>query len=131
MNGKRKFIKAMDIGCCKRFILRCKKREDEIAHKYISGKWPQVESAPDPSLILWANLGKGKIERCGRSTVSLILSILLLLIGFASIIYLLNLQDQYKSDIVCGELKIDEIDAYEEYLETNSFDTELNECFCL
>ena len=131
MNGKKKFLKAMDINCCRRGIMRCKKQDDEIAHKYISGKWPHVESAPDPSLIIWANLGKGKIERCGRSSLSLIISIILLLMGFAAIIYLLNEQDKYKSDIVCGELKIDEIDAYEEYLELNSFDTELNECFCL
>ena len=83
----------MDVSSCRRCILRCQKKEDEIAHKYISGKWPHIEAAPDPSLILWSNLGKGKIERCGRSTVSLILSIVLLLLGFATIIYLLNLKD--------------------------------------
>ena len=97
----------------------------------MSGKWPQVESAPDPSLILWSNLGKGKIERCGRNSLSLILSMILLLLGFAAIIYLLNVQDEYKSDIVCGELQIDELDAYDNYLDTNSFETDLNECFCL
>ena len=94
----------MDINCCRRMWMRCQKKDDQILHKYLSGKWPQVESAPDPSLILWSNLGKGKIERCGRNSLSLILSMILLLLGFAAIIYLLNVQDQYKSDIVCGEL---------------------------
>ena len=30
MNGKEKFIKALDIGCCKRCILRCQKKHDVI-----------------------------------------------------------------------------------------------------
>lgn len=57
----------------------------------MGGKWPKITEAPDPSLIMWANLGKGKIERCAKSTVSNVLALILLLIGFFSIVYLLAL----------------------------------------
>jgi len=53
MNGKKKFMKAMNVSACERMKLKCKKRQGEIEHKYIAGKWPKVESAPDPSLIVW------------------------------------------------------------------------------
>ena len=92
MNGKEKFIKALNISSCRRCILRCQKKHDAISHKYIAGKWPSVHVAPDPTLILWENLGKGRIEKCGRSTLSNVLAFILLLIGFMSIIYLLNVQ---------------------------------------
>ena len=91
MNGKRKFLKAMNIGACKRWCLRMKKKQDTIEHKYMAGSWPEVVSAPDPSLIVWENLGKGKIERCGRSTVTNIFAFGLLLVGLGALVFLLNL----------------------------------------
>ena len=116
MNGKDKFIKALNINCCKRCILRCQKKQDVIAHKYIAGKWPSVLKASDPTLILWENLGKGRIERCGRSTLSNVLAFILLFIGFMSIIYLLNIQAQYKIDVTsCGEKTIDEATALDSF----------------
>ena len=53
MNGKKKFLKGMNIGCCRRCILRCQGKEETIAHKYIGDRWPEVKEAPDPSLIVW------------------------------------------------------------------------------
>jgi len=112
MNGKKKFIEAMDINACKRCCLKCQKKDDTIAHKYLGGKWPLVENAPDPSLILWANLGKGKIDRCGRSTLSNIVAFLLLLIGFVVVITLLNVREDYQLDLaVCGDSSIEKTDA--------------------
>jgi len=35
MNGKQKFLKAMDINSCRRCMLRCKKQQDTIEHKYL------------------------------------------------------------------------------------------------
>ena len=37
MNGKNKFLKAMDINACQRFWLRCKKKDESIADKYLGG----------------------------------------------------------------------------------------------
>jgi len=42
MNGKEKFLKAMDINGCKRCMLRCQNKGDTISHKYMAGKWPEV-----------------------------------------------------------------------------------------
>ena len=132
MNGKEKFLKAMDIGCYRRCCLRCQKKEDTIAHKYLANKWPSVKTAPDPSLIIWENLGKGSVDRCGRSTASNCLAFLFLILGFAVIIYLLNLQDEYKrSAAICGDLEILQDDAYNNYLRYGSFDTDVNSCYCL
>ena len=131
MNGKDKFIKALDINCCKRCILRCQKKQDVIAHKYLAGKWPTVLEAPDPTLILWENLGKGRIEKCGRSTISNVLAFLLLMVGFISIIYLMNVRAQYTFDVTaCGEKTIDETTAVDSFKQFG-LNTDLNNCYCL
>jgi len=57
----------------------------------MAGKWPEVYDAPDPTLIIWENLGKGKIERCGRGTITNVMAGLLLLIGLSSLVYLFGL----------------------------------------
>ena len=67
-------------------------KKEQLKHKYIAGDWPDVEPATDPTLILWANLGKGKIARCGRSTLSNIFAVLILLAGFLLIVYILAAQ---------------------------------------
>lgn len=132
MIGKQKFLKAMDINACRRCCLRCSKKDDEIAHKYLAGRWPDVKTAPDPSLIIWENLGKGNLDRCGRSTASNCLAFFLLILGFAVIIYLLNLQEQYKQSApICGDIQIAQEDAFLNYQRFNSFETDLNSCFCL
>ena len=109
-------MKAMDINSCKRCCLRCQNKHDAIAHKYIAGNWPEVATAPDPTLVLWENLGKGGVERCGRRTASYIMAFILLLIGFSAIIYLLNVQAQYKLDITaCGEKTYTKDEAEENF----------------
>ena len=132
MKGKDKFVKAMDINPCKRMVMRCKKQHDAIAHKYIGGRWPVVQEAPDPTLIIWKNLGNGKIKRCGLSTMSNILALILLLVGFLTIVYLLALQADVKLDIeTCGEVEIDETLAFDNWLKFRQYDDAINTCFCL
>ena len=98
----------------------------------MAGRWPKIEEAPDPSLITWANLGKGKIERCFRGTISNILALVLLLVGFFMIVYLIALQAKYKLDIdACGELEIDEDIAFENWLKFRKYNDPLNTCYCL
>lgn len=82
----------MDINSCQRWWLRCKKKDETIAHKYLGGKWPKVMTAPDPSLIMWENLGKGKIDRCGLGSLTNVMAALLLLIGFFIVVFLLEQQ---------------------------------------
>lgn len=96
----------MDINSCKRCWLRCQGKQDAIAHKYLGGKWPEVKPAPDPTLIEWQNLGKGSIERCGRSTITNVVAFILLLVGFVFIVYLFGVRDSLASTVVCGEQDI-------------------------
>ena len=114
MNGKAKFLKAMNISSCRRCIIRCQGKQDTIEHKYIGGKWPVFEPAPDPSLIVWENLGKGKIARCGRASMTNIMAFILLCGGFAFIIWLFGLQQSQFTDTTnCGNQKYGIEAAYE------------------
>ena len=118
MNGREKFLNAMNISCWKRCRLRCSSKIDTIEHKYMGGEWPDVVPATDPTLILWHNLGKGKIARCGRGTISIIFSILVLLGGFLLIVFIMNEQKKISVDLTeCGEKKVSFEQAREDYLE--------------
>ena len=84
----------------------------------MGGEWPDIEPATDPTLILWHNLGKGKIARCGRGTISIIFSILVLLGGFLLIVFIMNEQKKISVDLTeCGEKKVSFEQAREDYLE--------------
>ena len=97
MNGKEKFLKAMNIGCCKRMFMRCNKQGKELEHKYLANRWPEVNEATDPSLILWENLGIGKIRRWMRAFGVLLISVLLMILGFTLVIGLIFWKDQYSN----------------------------------
>ena len=47
MNGKQKFLDAMNIGFFKRMKLWCckknKTKEEDISHKYLDNKWPAIQ----------------------------------------------------------------------------------------
>jgi len=91
-----------------------------------------VQSAPDPSLILWPNLGKGKIERCGRATFSYIFAMLLLIFGFLLVVYLMDVKAQSEINTSqCGELEISLSEAFKQYKKFNSLQTDINDCYCL
>jgi hypothetical protein len=63
-------------------------------YKLIGGRYPQVENAPDPTLIIWKNLGVGKINRCCRASLNYFLSAVIIAIGFAIIIYIGIVRDR-------------------------------------
>ena len=100
MNGKEKFLKAMKTGACKRCCIRhcgvCGDR-DELERKYLGGRFPHVAEAPDPSLIIWKNLGKGKIERGCRNVMIFIFAVSLVVLGFLAIIKIYEMNDEYKA----------------------------------
>lgn len=97
-------------GRCKRCCIRscglCGKKED-IEHKYLAGYWPQPKTAPDPSLILWENLGVGRLNRFCRQVFVYILSFLIVSGSFAAIIYSYQLKEFTENDFNsadCGNL---------------------------
>jgi hypothetical protein len=89
MNGREKFLRAIEVNSFTRFWYRCMKRDrfNGLQHKYIGGRWPEVKIAPDPSLIQWKNLGVDKPNRCCRGISVYILSMLILLLAFSGVIY--------------------------------------------
>ena len=104
MLGKQKFKAAMDLNKCRRCCLICRGRRVEIGHKYMGGKWPKVREPTDPSLILWRNLGKGRVEQFFNQAGTMVLVLLLLAAGFSSIVGLFYLKDQYPNETAhCGE----------------------------
>lgn len=74
----------------------CCGTRDDIEHKYIGGRWPVVEEAPDPTLIIWKNLGKGKIERCCRNIMILLFAFALVVLGFLTITKIYEVNDEVK-----------------------------------
>ena len=94
MNGKQKFMKAMSVGRCRRFFT-CGDRSLRIRH--LGNRWPVVSDAPDPTLIIWKNLGKGKIERCCRNLTILLMAFLLLALGFWCIVKIYEVNDDFKN----------------------------------
>ncbi len=89
MNGVSKFKSALDFSLFKRmvFILTC--RKDQIAHKYLDDEiWPNLTVAPEPSLIIWLNLGINKVSRLIRKQILNLFSFVIIIIGFLAIVYL-------------------------------------------
>lgn len=99
MNGKQKFMDSLNrskLSCKHRCMLSCgcQRRVKELEHKLIGGMYPEVADAPDPTLILWSNLGVGKVNRCCRASANYLFSVLIIAIGFVIIIYIGNLRDK-------------------------------------
>ena len=104
MNGKTKFLKAMQVSRCRRCLTRCCGGcsaccgdVQQLRNRYLGGRWPRVSEAPDPSLIIWKNLGKGKIERCCRNVTIFLAAFALLSLGFWAIVNIYEVNDDFKS----------------------------------
>ena len=88
MNSKSKFTKALNINICKRAFLICICRKNRIAHKYLNGNiWPKIYAAPEPTLIIWDNIGVGKLQHYLRILLVNLISLLVLVCGFFCISY--------------------------------------------
>jgi len=62
MHGKNKFIDNMKVSSVKRCCIQKFGDKSLIDYKYLGTNWPMVEDAPDPTVILWENLGYGKLS---------------------------------------------------------------------
>ena len=88
MNGLQKFYKAIKISRLRRCCIICTCRKSRIKHKYFEGAtWPNFERAPEPSLILWNNLGISKGSRMVRTFLINLFSAIVMLCGFLMISY--------------------------------------------
>lgn len=88
MNGVTKFENAMNIGYFQWCFMYLTCRKDKIKHKYLNADiWPNMQPAPEPSLIMWNNLGITYKERRVRGLLVSIASIFVMIFGFAGISY--------------------------------------------
>ena len=74
----------------------CQGRRNGLKHKYLGNRWPKVSDAEDPSLIIWKNLGIGKIERACRNLTIYLMSLILVVGGFIVISKINEVDDEIK-----------------------------------
>ena len=102
----------------------CRGEKAEIEHKYLGGRWPNVQDSTHPSLILWQNLGYGAIDRCLTSFYVGFVTLILMSIGFAIIISLILYKDSYAASSAtdCGNVSYTRAMAIDDYL-NDGFDS--------
>lgn len=106
MNGVRKFREAMSMSIALRFwyIVTC--RRSKIEHKYLNAKiWPELHKAPEPSQIIWSNLGCGPFNRFVRVTIVNLISVAVLASGFYGVAH-------GKNQLVSEELKSSNLEDF-------------------
>lgn len=82
--------------CCDTAEKRAYKRK--LFHK----KWLKVETAVDPGLINWENLGLSMKARCVRITLLTIVSLILLIVTTIGILFAKVKENEFKNEtIVC------------------------------
>jgi hypothetical protein len=97
MNGKQKFESEMKIHAVKRCCINLCGNKSTIDYKYLGGKWPVVEEAVDPTLILWHNLGVGQCSRAIRTALVYLSCLGLVGCAFYLIVYIMNVRDEYNA----------------------------------
>lgn len=105
--------------------------DDSYTHKFINGNWPAIETAPEPSLISWANLGYGWTNRKIRKLIVYLILVIILALGTSGITYFTNMSNQQSEDLVVYE---DFCDAF--YTQDEAFasyelgDPDQLNCYC-
>ena len=91
MEGAARLIQAYDTSrcslCCLRCLPNCCVDKVEYRSKLFEGHYLKTETAVEPTLILWENLGVTKKQRCFRIFLSSLLAIMLLLATTVLILY--------------------------------------------
>jgi len=84
----------MDVNCCKRYCYNfcpCfKHRKSEVDYKYLGERWPEITDAPDPTLIIWNNLGIDQCSRCIRGFLIYLVLFVVVVLGFVGIVFAYN-----------------------------------------
>ena len=145
MEGKKKIMEELEISAAKRCCIvycGCCGNKDALSHKYIGERWPVFEEAPDPSLIIWSNLGVTQCGRLVRSILVFLLSVLVVVGSFGLIVWVMKWRDKYKASQwnsdSCDSNDIMQKDAEEAWKlymkdpKTNKGKAGLNlmQCFC-
>lgn len=126
--NKNKCTRCCYIFCCKYYRLK---------RFYYKNRWLEIKKNPDnPSNIKWQNMLTSPCKKCISKFFSILLSILLILIGFGIVIGSKYFQDmlntEFNNDINCSFVEFDEIRVVNEYMRTDipKRNRILTYCFC-
>ena len=90
-------------------MLRFKGQKKDIEHKFLGGKWPVVETAPDPELIIWKNIGVSSSSRFFRQLIVFVISMMTSFVVFYFVLILIQKRDKLKGGnwtaSMCGNNK--------------------------
>jgi len=97
MEGRARFLRTYNYNKCERstccrFLFGSK----EYKKKLFEGRWLQVLPAPEPSLILWENLGIQKKMRNCRIFATSMASLIFVLAAITAIVYARQFDKQNK-----------------------------------
>ena len=84
-------------------------RDLNFIHYSIEDSWPEVYSAPEPSVILWRNLSVGPVNRFCRTIIVSIVTLILLALSIFCIVVTKYYQDQYSAKYnlnSCGNIQV-------------------------
>ena len=88
MEGRARFLKTYNYNKCEKSIC-CRSCFGAKKHKekLFEGRWLQVIPAPEPSLILWENLGIDWKERNWRIVGTTLMSLIFVAAAIVAIVY--------------------------------------------
>ena len=80
----------MRVSSTKRCCINCCGEKSLIDYKYLGKNWPVIKDAPDPTLILWANLGYTSLNKWIRSAIINIFCFIIVIASFYLIVYVMR-----------------------------------------
>ena len=136
-NIARYFVEKYRKTKCQRCQMLCCCQGDQINHLYYKGEWLNLTFAKDePSNIKWQNITYPKGKKCCRSTLAMILAIIIILITLIIILfckhYESKLSDDYNTNIDCSYIDTTDIEKVKEEYESviDQKEKYLSYCFC-
>ncbi|CDW83214.1 UNKNOWN [Stylonychia lemnae] len=97
MNGREKFIRAMQTQKSNNVFVACAKDVKKSNHKLIEGVFPKVKQAPEPSVIIWRNLKISNTNRFLRTIFTTFITICILVGTVVALVATKYFQEKYQS----------------------------------
>jgi hypothetical protein len=98
----------------------------------LGGYWPLPRVAPDPSLIIWKNIGITRCSQCCRQLLVFVVSVTAVILSFVFIIWVIQRRDNLKENSwnasVCGSNVYGKEEAIAAL--TSKTKNYIKECFC-
>lgn len=133
MSASKKAVEQFSVSKARRCFLICCGKKGEIEGRYLSGLWPKVQRAPEPTVINWQNLKYGRCSRKCRSIISTLVGLLLMAVSFYVIIRGKQLEAQHAENfaqIECGQREPTFEEAQADSLKAENAQQGMVNCYC-